>query len=301
MRGLAVVSLFLAGCGGGGTGTDSGVDLTGLPDHCSNGKQDSDETDLDCGGSCPVCALGKMCLRGGDCAGGSCVNNVCVAAPGDAAMGGDAAAPPDFAMPQDLTVPGCANNQQCTGLAHATGTCDQSGKCAVASCDPGFADCDKAAANGCEAATDTDPANCGMCGTSCAMVVNGSGACMAGKCAIAGCNAGYANCDGLFASGCATATSTDIQNCGACGHLCAAANATPGCTNGKCGIMACNQGYADCDVNPDTGCEAALTSDPMNCGKCGNKCPMNAPACSNSACGAEDFPPIYLLYLLESN
>ncbi len=72
----------------------------------------------------------------------------------------------------------------------------------------------------------------------------------------------------------------------------------PSCTNGACGIASCNMGFANCNMNLADGCEAALASDAMNCGMCGNVCPMNLPSCSNSTCIVNDFPPDYLLYYL---
>jgi hypothetical protein len=36
------------------------------------------ETDKDCGGSCPDCAVTKACLVGGDCQSGACAGGVCV-------------------------------------------------------------------------------------------------------------------------------------------------------------------------------------------------------------------------------
>ncbi len=46
-----------------------GPDLA-WPQHCSNGAKDDDETDIDCGGSCPKCADGRVCQVGGDCSNG---------------------------------------------------------------------------------------------------------------------------------------------------------------------------------------------------------------------------------------
>jgi Cys-rich repeat protein len=44
-------------------------------DHCGSGREDRDETDVDCGGSrCPKCALGQRCLDDRDCVTGSCFN-----------------------------------------------------------------------------------------------------------------------------------------------------------------------------------------------------------------------------------
>ena len=48
---------------------------------CVNGVKDGGETDVDCGGTCVPCALGKTCTRLTDCATGTCVSGVCVTAP----------------------------------------------------------------------------------------------------------------------------------------------------------------------------------------------------------------------------
>jgi hypothetical protein len=65
----------------GATLTDSAMppapDMASL---CKDGKQDGDETDKDCGGSCPACADGKMCMVGNDCTSMHCINNKCAPA-----------------------------------------------------------------------------------------------------------------------------------------------------------------------------------------------------------------------------
>jgi hypothetical protein len=200
----------------------------------------------------------------------------------------------------DLATPHCMNDQQCAGLPHATGTC-KAGVCAIAFCDLNYDDCDKIVANGCESDALTDVANCNFCGVSCQNVAHGTGACQAGTCAIASCDPGYANCDGMFMSGCATPTGTDPLNCGGCGLVCSIPNAMQSCVNGKCVLGLCEPGFADCDNNPQNGCEVSLLSDAANCNQCGMACPMNLPSCMNGVCSLDDFPPVYLLYLLESN
>jgi len=50
------------------------------PQHCFNATQDSDETGLDCGGSCGACS-GGACTSGGMCASGVCTAGVCVEQP----------------------------------------------------------------------------------------------------------------------------------------------------------------------------------------------------------------------------
>jgi plastocyanin len=46
---------------------------------CTDGAKNNDETDIDCGGSCPLdCALGDGCDQGTDCVSGICTGNKCV-------------------------------------------------------------------------------------------------------------------------------------------------------------------------------------------------------------------------------
>src|SRR5207247_2529373 len=49
---------------------------------CADGYADGSESDVDCGGSCPMrCADGRACARGTDCASGVCLGDGC-AVPG---------------------------------------------------------------------------------------------------------------------------------------------------------------------------------------------------------------------------
>ncbi len=97
MRGCIGLAALVAACNGGGVGggdlggdastavdaamdQNSKADLS-APASCTDRAIDGDETDVDCGGSCPACATGKMCLHAHDCATGLCVNNVCSAPP----------------------------------------------------------------------------------------------------------------------------------------------------------------------------------------------------------------------------
>lgn len=86
-----VASLALAaalvGCDGDSDGfvlPDSGPLMdAGAPDagpepvDCFDGRRNGDETDRDCGGSCPACMNGDMCVEGTDCRGGSCIDGTC--------------------------------------------------------------------------------------------------------------------------------------------------------------------------------------------------------------------------------
>jgi len=50
-----------------------------VADHCSNGVLDSDkgETDVDCGGPCPKCAMDKACQSNADCQSENCDRGIC--------------------------------------------------------------------------------------------------------------------------------------------------------------------------------------------------------------------------------
>ena len=68
------------GTGGGGGGSGTGGTMAasggggGLPDCCSDGTQNGEETDVDCGGPVcgPTCAVDWACSGGDDCASGRC-------------------------------------------------------------------------------------------------------------------------------------------------------------------------------------------------------------------------------------
>ncbi len=71
--------VWLSGCGSSTVGTDAaaGSDLSGYPATCFDKTKDGDETDSDCGGSCPPCATGEGCRHGADCQDGVCDNAKC--------------------------------------------------------------------------------------------------------------------------------------------------------------------------------------------------------------------------------
>lgn len=64
-----------------------------IPWYCMDGRQDNDETDVDCGGSCYPCAIGRTCTKDADCS-----TSHCDAQPdaGDAATNGRCRCPSDM-------------------------------------------------------------------------------------------------------------------------------------------------------------------------------------------------------------
>lgn len=62
--------------------TNGGLYKEDCQTHCSNTKQDEDETDVDCGGKgCPKCKDGKACDGDDDCQSGKCEDDICVENP----------------------------------------------------------------------------------------------------------------------------------------------------------------------------------------------------------------------------
>jgi hypothetical protein len=59
----------------------AGTCVTPSQGTCSDAIRNQNETDIDCGGSCPQCPNGKKCLASTDCASSICERNVCSALP----------------------------------------------------------------------------------------------------------------------------------------------------------------------------------------------------------------------------
>lgn len=139
--------------------------------------------------------------------------------------------------------------------------------------------------------------NCGTCGNSCYGTHVAAAICaVAGSvagCQIQACEEGWADCDGNAANGCEADLSL-VSSCGACGVTCggsAASTASSLCTETspqryECAVT-CNANYADCNGQPNDGCEADLRN-PSFCGGCGNDCDaqiQNGQAgCSGGTC-----------------
>ena len=95
---------------------------------CLDGKKSGDETDVDCGGSCPKkCGNGQSCKVNADCDHDRCVGTVCIQAPTctDSFKNGDetdvdcgGSCPTKCALGK-----GCAINGDCTTNNCAGNTC----------------------------------------------------------------------------------------------------------------------------------------------------------------------------------
>jgi hypothetical protein len=106
---------------------DTGPERPTYSSFCYNGNKDPNETDFDCGGNCPPCALGKGCIMASDCAKGSCVSMVCTA-PATCSNGKKDAKETDVDCGGPDCTP-CAAGKKCsTGTDCTSGTCS-SGTC----------------------------------------------------------------------------------------------------------------------------------------------------------------------------
>jgi hypothetical protein len=171
-------------------------------------------------------------------------------------------------------VQNCGRCGQACNLPNAQARC-VAGSCAVASCNPGFDDCNANPADGCEANL-SQPQTCGSCTVSCSgttmLCANMNGRFQCGN-----------SCAGATPDNCGTRCAnlqTDAQNCGTCGHVCSLPNAQARCTAGSCAIASCNPGFDDCNANPADGCEASL-SRPQTCGSCAVTCTGTTALCAN--------------------
>jgi len=208
--------------------------------------------------SCGAC--GNACTEGSACCVGRCVGTA-----SDARHCGRCG--------NVCNLPGAAS--QCTA-----------GVCRVTTCDPGRADCDGDAANGCEVTLDANANHCGACGRACTAGPGATARCVAGSCRLE-CGAGFGDCDGNAANGCETPLAADPVHCGACGDRCPSGpNSVARCNGGVCS-QGCAAGSADCDNDGSNGCETSLDTDPRSCGACGVLCaaPNATPACRAGQCG----------------
>ncbi len=132
------------------------------------------------------------------------------------------------------------------------------------------------------------------------------------------------NCNGVVDEG--FASSTDVNNCGSCNHVCEFFSVTPHCTSSMCVFdpaVDCLPGFFDIDGNPVNGCEYQCTptnggvescdvldnncngqvdesfdfqTDGANCGRCGIQCQFshaNA-TCTTGMCGFATCEPGYI-------
>ncbi len=193
-----------------------------------------------CGKVCPSSAGTPACVSG------ACKYTSCAAGLGDCDGSGSCKTP----ITNDVA--NCGACGKTCSAANGTPKCDGT-TCGIQSCSSGFGNCNGDVVDGCEQTLKT-LAHCGACGVACTRT-NASPTCSTGTCAIAACNAGYGNCDGVDGNGCETDLTSTLTHCGACGNACSLAHATAACSAGSCVVSTCAAGYGDCDGIAANGCE----------------------------------------------
>ncbi len=203
---------------------------------------------------------------------GSCSAELCNGADDDC----DGAIDEDFDLESDPLGCGACGNVCPTGPGGAA-VC-RAGVCGL-ECLPGRADCDDDWVTGCEASL-VAPTSCGACGVVCEAATplcadDGGGVRCVDSCPGATTLCG-ASCVDL---------ETDARHCGACDAECPARDgAVPECAARTCGF-ACQADRADCDGDPESGCEASLRS-LAHCGACEVECsvPNATASCASGTC-----------------
>ncbi|MET0386841.1 MAG: C-type lectin domain-containing protein [Polyangiales bacterium] len=114
----------------------------------------------------------------------------------------------------------------------------------------------------------------------CSHVEHAAAVCRNGACLIGHCDDSYRDCDGTADNGCEVAPD-ELGHCGMCGRLCELPHATTACQSGECKLVACADGWGDCDPEA-AGCETRLDS-LSHCGACDATCPNS---CINGECRA---------------
>lgn len=269
--------------------------VNGLPQNCVPGTPvgGSCSANADCcsnvctGNVCQCAPNGNSCVAGSDCCSNFCQGGFCttlVCNPGFADCNND---PSDGCEINTTSNPqNCGACGAVCSIPNATAACVNAA-CTLGSCLPNYADCNANLADGCEVNTSLSPNHCGQCGTTCSSNNIPNPTCAGGTCDGA-CASGFADCNNnKQTDGCETNTTNSPQNCGACGVVCSAPNATSACVSGSCAIASCNTGFGNCNGSPVDGCETNLNASPTHCGGCGVVCSSNnvpAPTCQSGTC-----------------
>lgn len=147
------------------------------PPSCTDRLRNGDESDIDCGGACPKCGVGRMCRGPSDCGTAVCRNNVCV----DASCTDGVANGSETDVDCGGACPACAAGKMCRAdLDCADGMC-RMGACMAPSCTDGKK-------NAAETDVDCGGPSCPACaiGRACAVTADCDKAlCAANRCAAA--------------------------------------------------------------------------------------------------------------------
>jgi hypothetical protein len=227
---------------------------------CENGRRDGDETDLDCGGSCPPCSPGGHCESHGDCdtmicAGGFCQTPTCY---DGMQNGSESGVDCGGTCPNSCNMQGCLTDVQC-GANHFC----LDGACMPSSCVNGLRDTLETDVDcGGPQCPDCEPGKACNVNADCTSQVCGDN----GLCALPSCTDGVRNgdetdldcggpCPPCLTGGACT-TGADCQQGVCTGGTCVSASCVDMVTNGSETDTDC--GGPQCPDCPDGfGCNAS--------------------------------------------
>ncbi len=213
-----------------------------------NGCETDDTGTANCGGCGNSCTLTHA---SGDSCNGTTCSYTCSAGYGDC---NSVTAPDTDGCETSLsTTSNCGGCGNACALTNASGDSCNGTKCSY-TCNGGYADCNAGTApdtDGCETSTSTT-SNCAGCGNVCDTTHASSASCSGTACSYT-CSAGYADCTvgGVDTDGCETNINTDVNNCGSCGHVCAANQI---CSSGTC---VCDSNHVQCVGDSVNECDNA--------------------------------------------
>ncbi len=229
---------------------------------CTDDSCDPDQGCLHVPNQVP-CDDGDLCTQGDTCAAGTCLSGPATNCD-DGNICTDDTCQPEVGCIHSLNNAPCSDDDVCTINDH----------CHLGACIGGApllcADNDPCTEDGC------------LPGEGCVFT------------AIAGCcPAGLTDCAGICQD-----LVNDPVNCGECGKSCAPVdNGDVACQESQCVIAACEEYFDDCDQDYESGCEANLLTDSLNCQNCGDMCAVDEgencldgqclciPACQGKDCG----------------
>ena len=195
----------------------------------------------------PGCETSGDCLNDGKCIsvlGSTLCAEACVA--GDAGFAtceGGACEPAggaDFGCKLSCAAAPCPAGLTCADRGDGVAWCAAPDAPGLSGCDGGQLRC----GDTCVSVKDNAD-HCGKCDNACAE----GGTCDGLQCT---CPKGQLDCDGLCIN-----VLTNVAHCGNCNADCTYDHASPLCVAGKCQMLACKDGYLNCDGEDDNGCEVA--------------------------------------------
>ncbi len=257
----------------------AGVCRTAPVPSCTDGVKNGTESAVDCGGpTCPLCALGKTCIAGSDCASATCSVGLCAAPPAictDGIKNGTETA----VDCGGTTCPKCAIGNACLAGSDCV-----SATCTFGLCVTPPPTCTDGIKNGAETDVDCGGPTCGKCALT-KMCLAGSD-CVSATCSGGRCVTPPATCTDGIKNGAETDVDCGGPTCGKCAltKMCLAGS---DCVSATCSGGRCVTPPATCTDGIKNGTETDVDCGGPGCGKCalGKMCLAGSDCLSTTCTG----------------